>query len=147
MVGLQPAQFLLKLLLRALDGTDQIMGQLGRQIDLVPAVVLRKDLSYCFLAARIDIGHVQIVDTMIDRVHHFLLRLVQIDLRSLLREAHTTVSEDRELISFPIFSVLHTATCLSYTNHTLIMSLVIDARSFAPHIAIVSASSDPIFPT
>ena len=78
-IGLQSLQLFLKLFFCPRLCFYKVMRQLGCQTDLLPAVVFCQDLADCLLVAWINIGGIQVIDSMADAVHQLLLCLIKID--------------------------------------------------------------------
>ena len=107
MVRLQPPQLLLEGPFHAVQGLYHIVGQLGRQIDPVPAVIAAEDFPHRRLAAGVDVGRVQIVDPAADGGQQLLFGLVKVDGVSFSREAHTAIAQEGDGIAFFVLTVLH----------------------------------------
>ena len=107
MVRAQALQFLPEELLHGVPAADQVMGELGGDVHLIPEATLLQDLAQGRLAAGVDIGGVEIVDAALDGGQDLPFRLGHVDLAQLAGEAHTAEAQDGELISVSVGAVLH----------------------------------------
>ena len=112
-VRAQTAQFLAKIAVQGRMVPDQILRQLGRDIDLLPDMVPLEDFPHGSLAARIDIGCVKIIDPGAVSSHQLFLCFVQINAGAFSGKAHTAVAQNAQIFSLSVFPVLHrTPPCI-----------------------------------
>ena len=92
-VGAQAAQLLAEGAVDGFGRAHHVLGQLGGDIHLVAALVLRQDPAQAVLAAGVDIGGVEIVDAQLHAAHDLGLRLGEVDAAALFAEAHAAVAQ------------------------------------------------------
>ena len=107
MVRPQALELLLEILFHALRLAQQIVGELCGNIYLVPNVVFLQNPAQRVLAAGVDVGGVEVVDSGPDGLHDLPLRLVQVDSAAALGEAHTAVAQNGNGISVFVVPVIH----------------------------------------
>ena len=107
MVGAQPAQLLGEVAFQVAGAPHQVLGQLGGDLHPVPAVVAGQDLPQGGLAARVDVGGVEVVHPGPDGRHHLGFGFVQVDARPLAGKAHTAVSQHRDRLPLSVVAILH----------------------------------------
>ncbi len=103
----QPAQLLLKDFLRPGHRLDQIVGQLGGNIHLLPAAQPPQQLAQSRLVAGIRVSCVKIVDSALDGSGQLLLRLIQIHCPAFFGEAHTPIAQPGDFPALFVLAVLH----------------------------------------
>ena len=103
----QPAQMLIEVFVQGFPGADQVVRQLGCDIDLFPDLILLKDLTDRLLASRVDIGSVKIIDACLICAKKQLLRSFLIDPAVHTRKAHAAKAKNRQLVPITVFPVLH----------------------------------------
>ena len=91
------------------------MGKLGGDPYLVAHIVPLEDLSDKSLAPTVNIGCIKVVNTQLDGAHYLPFGLFKVQLSALTCKAHTTEPEQRNVISFSIFPVLHILSPLVLT--------------------------------
>ena len=107
MVGTQAAQLFLKIGFHAVRLFNQIMGQLGGDVHLVPQPVPLQNFPQGSLAAGVDIGGVKIIHAAPVGLKNFLLGLFHIHLSGGLGKAHTAISQHGDGISITVRTILH----------------------------------------
>ncbi len=88
-------------------GFDEVVGQLGGQIHLVPAAGPAEDFPHRRLVAGVDVSGIQVVHATLDGGHDLPLRLVQVDAAALAGETHTSVAQEGNLVSLFVLPILH----------------------------------------
>ena len=107
MVGAQARELLVEEAVQRFAGADHVLGQLGRDVDLVAQAVPRQDRPQGGFAAGIEVGGVEVVDPEANGLENLSLRLLYIHAAALAAEPHAAVAEDGEGLAIAIFSVLH----------------------------------------
>ena len=107
MIGLQAAKLLLEIFFHIAGLFQQIMGQLGGDIDSIPNAVAAQDFAQGRFAAGVHIGGIKIIHPALESGHDLLFRLVQIGLAALGGKAHAPVAQDGEGSAGTIVAVLH----------------------------------------
>ena len=107
MVGTQTAQFLGEIAFQIPGPADQILGQFGGDVDLVPAMVAGQDLPQGGFTARVDVRRIEVIHPIVDSGQNLLFGLVQVDACTLAGKAHAAVSQNRERLALFIVAVLH----------------------------------------
>ena len=74
---------------------------------LFSAVIIGQNLSQTFLAARIDVCSIKVIDPVADGQHDFLFRFFMDDFSVFLCETHTSKAQNGQWSSFLIRAVLH----------------------------------------
>ena len=106
----QPPQFLLKQLFNTRHTFDQIVGQLGSNIDIFADAVARKNLTDGCLAAAIDIGGIIVIHAAVIGIHDLLFCGLQINDARFLLKPQTAKAQGRQFVSVFIQPVLHDCT-------------------------------------
>ena len=106
-IGAQPAQLFLKETLDRGRTVDQVLRQLGRDIDLIAQLFALQDRAEGFLAAGIGVGCVEIIDAELEGAFDFPGALVDVDARAAVREPHAAESEEGNVSAVSVLSVLH----------------------------------------
>ena len=107
MVSTQAAQLLIEKLIQTCGTLDQIMGQLGGDIDLVPQVILLQDLTQSRFAAAVDVGGVEVVDALLNGQLDFPFRFLHVDTTLLLRKPQAAKAQHRKRIAVFIQPIIH----------------------------------------
>ena len=107
MIGLKPLQLLVKVSVQSGSGADHVLGKLCGDIDPLPDPVLFEDLPYGLFASRIDVGRVKVINAGIKGGHDLLFRLFDVYTVSLFSKTHAAITQYRQSVSIPVFSVLH----------------------------------------
>ena len=115
-VGAQAAQLLIEVLVQALPGLDEVVGQLGGDVHLVPQAVALQNGAQGGLTAGVDIGGIEVVDPGLDGGKQLLLRLVQIHAPRLLGKAHAPVAQHGHGIAVFVMAILHGDASLGMMN-------------------------------
>ena len=106
-VGPQPDQLLGKDLVQTLPAFDQIVGQLGGDIHLVPQAGLRQNLPQRSLAAGVNVSGVKVVDPLLDGHHDLPLGLLIVDLAPLLGKPQTAEAKAGQWLALPVIAIIH----------------------------------------
>ena len=106
-VGPQPFQFLPEDLFDPLFRPDQVLGQLGGDLHLFPAVVLPQDPPQGLLTAGVHIGGIVVIHALLHRQHDLFLRFFEVDAAALSGKAHAPVAQLRNGLSVLIVPILH----------------------------------------
>ena len=106
-VSPQALELLVEVLIEGGAALDEVLGEFRGDVDFVAHAVALQDLAQGYLVAWIDEGRVEVVDACVDRRHHFLFGLLQVDDAGRLGEPHTPVSEYRQFVAVFVFPVLH----------------------------------------
>ena len=107
MVGAQPAQFLREVFFDGGFCADEVLGQLGSDIYLVPQPVALQNLTQSRFRAAVYIGRIKVVDPGIVRCQDFLLGFGNIDACAFFGKPHAAVAEYGQRGAVFIISVLH----------------------------------------
>ena len=106
-IGAQPVQLLAEIAVQRRTVADQILRQLGRNVNLVTDVVAFQDLPQGGLAAGIDVSGVIIIDSCPVGGQQLFFCFFNVDAASFSGKAHTPVAQDAQVVSVFVFSVLH----------------------------------------
>lgn len=109
-IGAQPGKLLLKELFHALGAADEIMGQLGGDIHLVPQAVFLQDLAQGAFAAGIEIGGVKIIDAAVNGGQHLPFGLGKVDAHAAALPAHTAKAQNGKLVAVFVQTMIHGTT-------------------------------------
>ena len=112
-VSAQPLQFLLEEAFNAGNAFDQVVGQLGGDVNILADAVSLKDLTNGGFTVQIDIGSVIVVDTVFVGSHDLPLCFVDINGAGFALEAHTAKAQNRQFVSVFVGTVLHGNTSFS----------------------------------
>ena len=107
MVGAETGQLLTEGFVNGPGGADDILGELCSNKDPVTAFVFLQNPSQAFLAARVNISGIKIIDTLLDGKEDFLFRFFVVDGISFSGESHAAVSQLGNLIAVSVKSVIH----------------------------------------
>ena len=121
MVGAQTAQFFREIAFEVSGTAHKILGQLGGDVDLVPAVIAVQDLAQRSFVARVDVCGIEIVHTCPDGSQDFLFGFVQVDACALAGKSHTAVPQNGERPALFIVAVLH--VCLRTRRRAGLLSV------------------------
>ena len=100
------AVFFREQLIQPIPTLDQVMGQPGGNIDLIPDAVFLKYLTDGSFTAGIDVDSIVVIHAVLKDRHDLLLRLFHIDLAHFLLETHTAEVKNGKLVSVFIQSVI-----------------------------------------
>ena len=106
-VRAQTAQLLAEIAVQSRPVPDQVLGQLGGQVHLLPDAVSLEDLAHGGLAAGIDVGGVKVVDPGAVGGQQLPLRLLDIHAGALSGKAHAAVAKNAQFVAFSVLPVLH----------------------------------------
>ena len=129
-VGFQAFQLLLKDFFHAIHGLDQIMGQFCGNIYSVPALIPAQDLAHGGLAARINVGGIQIVDPARNGGHHLFFRLVDVNSAAFCGKPHASVAKNRDVVPLFVLPVLHKPpSCLSNCVLPILLAITVKVNT------------------
>ena len=107
MVRFQPAQLLRKAAVQILRLFQQIVGELGSNVYLLPDAVPGEDFPQGGFAAGIDVGSIEIIDASVKGFQDLFFGFGNVDFSGGLGKAHTAVAQYRDGVAIAVFTVLH----------------------------------------
>ena len=113
-IGAQTAQFLVKIAVQRRVISDQVLRQLGRDVDFLPDMVPLEDFPHSSLAPRIDVSRIIIIDPGAVSGHQLFLCFLQINAGALSGKAHAAVAQNAQIVSVSVFPVLHRNSSSEY---------------------------------
>ena len=108
MIGAQTGKFFTEGFVNGCGGAKEILGELGGNIHLVPAVVFLQNPTQAFLISRVNIGGVKVVDAFFNGKQDFFLCFFIIDAAAFPGESHTAIPQLGNGIAVSVRSVFHT---------------------------------------
>ena len=106
-IGAKPFQTFIEVPVDGGRPVNHVLGELGRDEDLIADPVALEDFAQRRFASGIQVGGIIIVYTSAVRGQDLLFGRVEIDSAGFAGKSHASVSEDRQRLSVSVFSVLH----------------------------------------
>ena len=128
--GAQSAQLFVKITIQCCPVSNQVLGELGCKIYLLPDMISFKNFPHSCFTSGVDVGRVKIINPCAISGKKLLFGLSHVNAAALFGKTHTAVTQNTQIISFSIFPVLQLISLPVFLLLALIVFLYFNPPCF-----------------